>query len=109
MLRQSAAVHETLRSNDADENCPACSASGKVAEQVGDFPLAVASHHVLFPESEGLSTTQSFTHSRASTENLNKTATSAPLPVHESCERSVNASLVGLGSRHVIDRILAVT
>ena len=35
VLRQSTASHETLRSKDANENCPACSASGKVAEQVG--------------------------------------------------------------------------
>ena len=33
MLRQPAARHETLRSKDADENCPACSAFYKVAEQ----------------------------------------------------------------------------
>jgi hypothetical protein len=34
-LRQPTASHETLMSKDADANCPACSASHKVAEQVG--------------------------------------------------------------------------
>ena len=35
VLRQPTASHETLRSKDADENCPACSARHKVARGLG--------------------------------------------------------------------------